>query len=304
MEFSFATSADKSIAQLAALFSLSFSNYEGFDPLDMSAETFGDYVRAFQIDVARSILGYIPDGEAAGCAMLGIRGQRGWLGGFGIVPDLRGKGLSGPLLEKFIEQCRQLKLKSVTLEVLHHNIKAQKLYSKAGFKIIRDTVLYAGLDNMVQEVIPAVELEEERELEPALALVAPGGLPEQNREFPPCWQCETPSVLGQRGAKARLARLSTGEQGMIIYVPQTARRKVALLQAGFDPSATQEAQAILLSSLLHSAAATFGPPAVDAPAASFSTLNEPAGSNLALLLEKLGFTETWHEYEMLLKLDA
>ena len=51
-----------------------------------------------------------------------------------VRKDLRNQGIGSALLEKLIEIARQNKMESITLEVMHTNIPAIKLYEKFGFK--------------------------------------------------------------------------------------------------------------------------------------------------------------------------
>lgn len=299
MSFSFVPSANRSVGELAQLFNVGFTGY--FDPVNFNAETFADYARAYQLDTARSMLAYGPEGEFAGCSMLGIRGQRGWIGGFGVSPMFRGSGVARKLMEASIAQARQSKLTSLLLEVLIPNEKAYQLYLHTGYEVTRQTVVFGAAYEQVRAALPEGHSIEVEDSEPGLAL-ARFGLPEQDREFPPCWQRETASILGQRGAKAKVGRLPNGEVMLLCYIPAASRRKVAILQIGFEPALPEKAQNLLLGSLLENVVAEFGPPVVAAPAASFSLLNEPENSPLFHLLHRLNFSESWREYEMLLKL--
>jgi hypothetical protein len=161
--------------------------------------------------------------------------------------------------------------------------------------------MYEALASTVEEFVSVGLLKEEEELEPGVAL-ATFGMPEQNGKFLPCWQRETPSILGQRGIRARLGRLASGEQMLLLFLPIPSIRKIMLLHVGFDTAIPEEKQLALLAGLLQAAAAGFGPPLPNAPAANFALMNEPENSSLTVLLQKLGFKEVWRQYEMLLKL--
>lgn len=299
MAFTLTTSANTSLEELARIFNLGFSGY--FTEVNMTAETFGDFIRAYQIDLARSVVALGPEGEAGGCGVLGIRGKRGWLGGYGIAPDQRGSGLALQLLNFLLSGATKHGLEQVALEVLYPNERARKLYLRAGFEVSRELVLYEGAAATIQENFAAPTLAEERELEPAVAL-ASFGMPEQNREFPPVWQRETPSILGQRGARAKMARLPSGERAVLLFLPNPIRWRASILHAGFDVATGEEARAALVSALLNSVVAEFGPATENTPAAGFNLLNEPEGTGLSGLLTKLGFTEHWRQYEMVIKL--
>lgn len=106
-----------------------------FIPIHFTETQFSQWMEAGSFDLSRSVV--LMDGEApAGFSFLGVRGRRGWVGGFGICPDCRGKGLAYQLFEDHIHLCLESGLESVQLEVLVENW-AQRVYSRAGFAVTR-----------------------------------------------------------------------------------------------------------------------------------------------------------------------
>jgi hypothetical protein len=85
-------------------------------------------VETWDIDLARSRVA-----PAAGLANLAIRGDRGWIGGIGVVPEQRRHGIGRALMEAVLE----LAPPTVLLEVIDANEPAIKLYESLGFEKTR-----------------------------------------------------------------------------------------------------------------------------------------------------------------------
>jgi ribosomal protein S18 acetylase RimI-like enzyme len=86
-----------------------------------------------------------------------MRGQRGWCGGFGIVPKHRGRGYAGELMNAFLAEARGCGLKKLSLEVLTRNAPAIRLYERAGMSITRDLLIFerkgvAGISELLDEI--------------------------------------------------------------------------------------------------------------------------------------------------------
>lgn len=131
----FVSAATLSLESFAEVFTRSFENY--FYPITLTAATFAMKVRTEQIDLHRSVvlvLGDMPIGQAT----LGLRGDKAWCGGFGIVPEQRGKHFAPALLSEFLKQARDAGAKSLVLEVLQKNTVAQQLYASAGLQHQRE----------------------------------------------------------------------------------------------------------------------------------------------------------------------
>jgi ribosomal protein S18 acetylase RimI-like enzyme len=138
------------IDELAALFN---AGYEGYVvPFRVDASQLENMIAAWHIDRSRS---RVAPGE--GVALLGIRGERGWIGGLGIVPAARRRGLGRALMEAVLAEAPPV----VTLEVIEQNEPALRLYENLGFQRVRLLEVWS-LD---AEVPPA----EAREAEPSPA---------------------------------------------------------------------------------------------------------------------------------------
>jgi GNAT superfamily N-acetyltransferase len=112
--------------ELAALFN---AGYEGYVvPLRVGPAQLATWIAAWHIDLTRS---RIAPGE--GIALLGVRGERGWIGGLGVVPAARRRGLGRALMEAVLGEAPS----DVTLEVIEHNEPAIRLYESLGFERTR-----------------------------------------------------------------------------------------------------------------------------------------------------------------------
>ncbi len=75
-------------------------------------------------------------------ALLGVRGDRGWIGGMGVVPAARRRGHGEAVMRGVIEEARARGLREVSLEVLVQNEPARRLYEKLGFELVRELEIW------------------------------------------------------------------------------------------------------------------------------------------------------------------
>ena len=69
------------------------------------------------------------DDETVGLANLAVRGERAWIGGIGVIPSARRRGIGRALMEAVLEEAPP----TVTLEVIEQNEPARRLYEQLGF---------------------------------------------------------------------------------------------------------------------------------------------------------------------------
>lgn len=136
-----------SLAELAELFTRGYEGY--YLPLSVDEQALRFMVDAWDIDLARSRVA-----PAEGVCNLGVRGDRGWIGGLGVVPEARRRGLGRRLLEAVLEVAPR----TVTLEVLEQNEPAIRLYESLGFEQARILEVWS---------LPAQEAVEARTVAPA-----------------------------------------------------------------------------------------------------------------------------------------
>jgi predicted GNAT family N-acyltransferase len=116
-------------------------------PLHVDEAAFATMVDAWDIDLARSRVA-LRDDELVGIVNLGVRGDRGWIGGLGVVPAERRNGIGRGLMEGVLAEAPA----HVTLEVLEQNEPAIRLYEELGFTRTRVLEIWS-----LTADVPAVE---------------------------------------------------------------------------------------------------------------------------------------------------
>lgn len=87
--------------------------------------------------------------KIVGMGLLGVRGRRGWIGGMGVLPRYRDRGIGRRLMERLIEQAREADLDTVQLEVITQNERAYHLYQSLGFETIRRLLVLTWTDSLI-----------------------------------------------------------------------------------------------------------------------------------------------------------
>ena len=113
-------------AFLADLFTRGYEGY--FVPVHMDAASFETVVDRWDIDLARSRVALDGD-DAVGLANLAVRGKHAWIGGIGVIPPSRRRGVGRALMESVLAEAAA----HVTLEVIERNDPARLLYEDLGF---------------------------------------------------------------------------------------------------------------------------------------------------------------------------
>lgn len=272
---SFKPAATISLEELAAKFNAAFTGY--FYPMALTAETLSRRVRHEQIDLQHSLLAY-DESEFVGCALLGVRGRRGWCGGFGITPEHRGRGRAQEMMRDFIEEARAAEVQTLCLEVLTKNIGAIRLYQRAGMNITRDLLILER----------AGEMTSQRNTFPE---VAPAKLLrhfERLHLLRPAWQRDLVKLLVLEGARGFC--LGTEEAPDAYFVLWEKQEGEKLLVDIFDLAAADSRGAEDLCAALAQLKGTL------------RILNEPEDSIFIKPLLLHGFIETERQHEMVLEL--
>ena len=123
------------LERLAGLFNEAYSDY--FVPISLDPPTLVLISELWDIDLDASRVA----GEEA-FALLGVRGDRGWIGGMGVVPAARRRGHGEAVMRRVIEEARARGLREVSLEVLVQNEPARRLYEKLGFEFVRELEIW------------------------------------------------------------------------------------------------------------------------------------------------------------------
>lgn len=311
----FHSAAELSLEQLAAALTAVYADFyarmadlaraAGADPADtvpaaarkpppvdfVSVAQYAETVRTQQVDLSRSVVARAPGGEVVGVAILGRRGDRGWLGDFGVVPAWRGRGLGDRLLAAFLERARRAGVRRVEFDVLEVNRPAIRVYERAGFAPVRKLVEWiafgrdlgagaGGAARPAEKVAPADEaalvawFERRRHLDP-----------------PPCWERDLPALLLYPDARCYVLRRDGEERALVHAVFSGSRAGLMFvgLGGGEGPGAAREAAAALrplLEAVAREGAALAG---IEPGAVRLRVGLEPVGSRLAQALEAAGF---------------
>jgi ribosomal protein S18 acetylase RimI-like enzyme len=120
--------------RLAALFTRAYEDY--VVPMQIDEETLRFLVRTFDLDLDAGRVA-LRDEEPVGLVNLGIRGERGWIGGLGVVAPARRDGVGRALMEAVHAEARARGVCRISLEVIEGNDAAYRLYEALGYETTR-----------------------------------------------------------------------------------------------------------------------------------------------------------------------
>lgn len=278
-EVTFAPASSLSLDALGDIFTRSFEGY--FYPGTTTAAVLAARARIESLDLHHSLV-MLAGGEPAGVALLGLRGDRAWCGGFGVTPPFRGRGLAHRLAAALLDRAREARARRLTLEVLTRNAPAIKAYARAGLAIARDLRImeWRGPDAPAGGEID----------QPAAAARAdtPGRLLEHFAALhpaPAAWQRDLPSLL-VRGKLDGLALDRAGRPAAYALLATAGDGGLRIEDLGAERA--------------EDAAALLG--ALQRRAARIISVNEPADSPLMPAFETAGFAEIDRQHEMVVDL--
>lgn len=273
-EYRFSNLVNYTHAQLSDMNNTSFHGYSL--PWIMTAEESAEYWRVNQADANASVAMHDQHGAFVGLARMDTRGLRGRCGSFSIVPEFRGTGASILLAEQMVRVAREQGLKTLQLEVLAQNTRAFNVYEKVGFRTTRELLTLEVATSSLPEAI-ALQVK---------AVPTERLLPDLHDGARPYWGREFASILSMR-TEAFLA-LTPGEEvnGLII---RRSNEKIRLLAALCQDTLSDAAWATFLR---HAAGS----------ATSIEVYKEPESSPLLPRYQRLGFTDSFSQYEMFLSL--
>ena len=212
----FVSAASVSLEEYAALFTASFGGYRYAITFD--AERLARRVRQEHHDLRHSLVAYA-GAKPVGVAALAVRGDAGWVGGFGVVPEERGRGRGRELMSALLERARACGLRRLSLEVLASNTAARALYERAGMRVARDLLILERPAATTQDAAADGTTAEEARAAPRspndgptslLTDAAPAELLGHFARLhtePPAWQRDLASLL----VKSRLRGLRLGD---------------------------------------------------------------------------------------------
>jgi len=190
-EVKYRTPTKDDVPALVKAFTVAFSDY--FIPQNVDEAHQREFFHVNDIDFGLSVLVETPSGEPVGQAMSGHRGELGWIGGIGLRPDLRRKGIALEMMRRQLRAFHDAGVQEVTLEVLSQNERAKRLYDGLGFQDVRDLYYFRNLSPPIEEPSGLEELRfEEAPIGQVLDLYTPN--------HP--WQTMKESVFKLPGLKA------------------------------------------------------------------------------------------------------
>lgn len=262
-----------SLEEYAEACTAGFSGYH--IPFEFDIPKLSRKFRMEQLDLQHSLIAYDGGGHA-GVAMLAIRGDRGWCGGLGVVPERRRRGVGRLLLDAMLERARGAGLRTLSLEVLAQNTPARLLYESAGMRVVRELLV---LDRAAESTAgEGVALEEAKasELLPHFARL---------HKTAPAWQRDLPSMIAGRS------------NGGLRLGPRHSPRAYALLSEG--PDGNTYLTDLAAEDAASARELTSGFARIKS---ALRVVNEPEESLFAAPLLEQGFAEAHRQHEMLLVL--
>lgn len=259
--------AQAAIGQGASALNRVFERY--LVPITFSSEQLHLHMSYNDVDSAASPIWYDGENNVVAAALLGIRGKRGWIGGFGVAPESRGKGLATKLLDSIKSTARERGVETIQLEVLADNLPAINLYANGGFTATRTLLSFERVLDGVQKPMNVVTS-------------APDDFIDLPDPAPPCWQRERRTL--RNGAVSTAASDENGNYALFRYNTQAAQ----ILKVNASGAEA-------LDALAHAIA-------TGREFQSVLLLNEPESSPLSAYAKTARWNEPFIQYEMHLNL--
>jgi acetyltransferase (GNAT) family protein len=236
-------------------------------PFRIDEARLAQMVAAFDLDLGRSLVAWEGE-EKVGLANLGLRGERTWLGGVGVVKAARRRGIGEQLTRALFDQARDAGAREMVLEVIVQNEPAIALYDKLGFVTIRDVEVWT-----LEQRAPRQHDVRPVPLEQARARIA-----RERRQREP-WQRADESVAHYEDVEAL-----ESDRGAVLF--KRSGERASLLQG---VAADEHGARELLEGL-------------PAEATALHWLNGPEGDPFNAAIASLGGTRAWTQHEMRLGL--
>lgn len=125
---------------LARLFTAVYEGY--WFPVELDGPAFSRMAEVVDADLGLSRVAIV-HGEPVGIALLARRGAAGWIGGMGVVPSHRRRGIGRTTLVAALDAGRGAGIERVSLEVLEQNRPARALYEELGFERLRELEVWS-----------------------------------------------------------------------------------------------------------------------------------------------------------------
>lgn len=269
--------SDLGFERLVAVWNLAYAGY--FVPMSWGVPQLEQHVRAGSVDLDRSLV-WCDGDEPVGLSLLGARpsttGERGWIGGFGVVPGHRGRGLSVELMREHLDLLRVVGPLQARLEVLTQNWAA-RTYERAGFITTRRLTVLMG------ELVGSGGSSTAQWVAPARVPDLAGQLDRLHAAYPAAWVRESVAVLASAAGLECLALGPLDDLDAVLLVREEAGVLHVVDAAARDAAAARTVVAALVR---------------DRGASRCRVVNEPDGSPLVGAFADAGVVEVMAQYEM------
>ncbi|HEU5212711.1 MAG TPA: GNAT family N-acetyltransferase [Gaiellaceae bacterium] len=221
MSLRFQPAAGLELGRLADLFNAAYEGY--LVPFSIDERTLRFMVDAYDLNLEASRIALL-DSVPVGLATLAVRGERAWIGGIGVTPFGRRRGIGEQLMRRVIEQARERGVRFVQLEVIEANAPAIALYEKVGFEDVRHVdVLILDADPGARGDAPGTDVDAAHDL---VRVLRHAGEP---------WQRDDETLARLRSLEPPLRALG-GDGGAAIVRPTPAAASVVQI-AGDEATA-------------------------------------------------------------------
>ncbi len=230
-------------AERAQVLNQAYADY--FVPMHLTPDQMAAVDRFYDVDLARSLVA-MSGGKPIGMALLSARGDRGWISGVGVLPEHRRCGVARDMIARLIANARKAGLREISLEVIAQNEPARRLYAGAGFRAMRELLIWRRAGNA-----DALPIPEEQLANASAASLLPYF--DRWHSEPPTWQ-RAASTLQKLAEARRLKgyRLDWRGAPAAYCLLSGHGDTVALMDIGIDPATgTITPGRILLQALSH-----------------------------------------------------
>lgn len=274
MSFTLLPVTDVRFADFVVAFNTAYQDY--IVPIQIDIDQMRQIVRRDSVDLSASRV-VLADDEIVAITMLAKRGKRGWIGGVGVVPEHRGKGIGRMMMQEIINVAKEDGLEAVELEVIDTNTPAYNLYLSLGFKTLRRLLILAQ-----NEVPPLVEEIPVRRVSSAHAL----HFHQDFHQLPSPWQRHLSALRMLTIDMDGWAAVQDG-QTLAYAVATVTDRQMRFMDMAFSEGQEQAMKAVVAYAQQRN------------PPARFINLAED--DRVWPVLSKMGYEVTMRQYQMELK---
>lgn len=109
-------------------------------PMPMNPDRLNEYITLYDVDLHYSRVAVVGE-SIVGLAMLGRRGDQGWVTRLGVLPEGRRQGIGSAMLRALLEQAALHDIPEVWLEVIKGNHPAYELFRQYDFQPTRELII-------------------------------------------------------------------------------------------------------------------------------------------------------------------